>query len=371
MVQEGVDSQQLSTLIEAGYDYSRLDRGQVCHATVLSVGENEVIVDLGSKRDGIVQRKDLELLDDAYRDGLEVGDQVPVCVLAASDDEGNLVVSLNLGLTRRDWLRAQGLLESEEIYEAEVTNVNRGGVIVPFGRLRGFVPNSQLTLFRRGMHGDRLRQAKRNLVGQTVSLAVIEVDQQQRRLVLSQRVADRHRKQQLFEELTEGDVVTGVVSNLVDFGAFVDLGGLDGLIHISELDWRHIAHPSEVLSVGDEVEAYVLKVDRRRGRVGLSRKRLLPDPWPVVTRSLYAGQCVEGTVAGVVEFGVFVDLGEGVEGLVHTSQMPNGQDASVSLQTGTPVAVRVVEVDRRRRRISLSLKGVTNAAYALGEKQFA
>jgi small subunit ribosomal protein S1 len=371
MVQEGVDSQQLSTLIEADYDYSRLDRGQVCPATILSVGENEVIVDLGSKRDGIVQRKDLELLDDAYRGGLEVGDQVPVCVLAVSDDEGNLVVSLNLGLTRRDWLQAQGFLESEEICEAEVTDVNRGGVIVPFGRLRGFVPNSQLTLFRRGMHGDRLRQAKRDLVGQTISLMVIEVDQRQRRLVLSQRVADWHRSQQLLEESTEGNVVTGTVSNLTEFGAFVDLGGLDGLIHISELDWKHVAHPSEVLSVGDEIEAYVLKVDRRRGRVGLSRKRLLPDPWPIVAQDLYARQCVAGVVRGVVEFGVFVDLGEGVEGLVHTSQIPGGREGRADLEPGTSVTVRVLEVDRRRRRISLSLKDVTNAPYALGEKQFA
>lgn len=369
MVQEGVDSQQFSTLIEADYDYSRLDRGQVCHATILSLDENEAIVDLGGKRDGFVQRRDLELLDDAYRDGLQVGDRVPVCVLAVSGGGGELIVSLNLGLARQDWLRAQEFLESGEICEAEVTDVNRGGVIVLFGRLRGFVPNSQLTLFRRGMHGDRLRQAELNLVGQTISLMVIEVDQQRRRLVLSQHVADWHRGQQLLEELTEGDVVTGVVSNLVDFGAFVDLGGLDGLIHISELDWKHVTHPGEVLSVGDEVEVYVLKADRKRGRVGLSRKRLLPDPWPIATQSLYIGQCVEGTVAGVAEFGVFVDLGEGVEGLVHTSQIPDDHDACADLKPGRPITARVLGVDRRRRRVALSLKDVTNAAYAPNEKR--
>jgi len=219
-------------------------------------------------------------------------------------------------------------------------------------------------LFRRGMHGDRLRQAKRDLVGQTASLMVIEVDQQQGRLVLSQRVADWHRGQQLLEELTEGDVVTGVVTNLTNIGAFVDLGGMDGLIHISELDWRHVLRPSDVLSVGDEVEVYVLRVDRKRGRIGLSRKRLLPDPWPAVTQGLHTGQCVEGVVGGVAEFGVFVDLGEGVEGLVHASQIPDGDDGHLGLERGNPITVRVLAVDRRQRRVSLSLKDVSNAVHA-------
>ncbi|MDY6878113.1 MAG: S1 RNA-binding domain-containing protein [Chloroflexota bacterium] len=293
-----LQQQRFSTLIESDYDYACPRRGQVRHAVVLSISENDVIVDLGTKRDGIVPRRDLELLDETYRTGLHAGDRVPVCVLTTSGRHGELIVSLKQGLVQQDWLRAQEYLESGEVCEAKVTEVNRGGVIVPFGRLRGFVPNSHLTSLPSGLGRDRLRQAKSELVGQTLSLAVIEVDQQRRRLVLSERIAGRRRRQQLLEELTEGEVRTGVVCNMVKFGAFVDLGGVDGLLYISELAWRHVMHPGEVLSVGDEVEVYVLSVDREREHIGLSRKRLLSDPWPLVANRLRVGQVVEGTVTG-------------------------------------------------------------------------
>jgi len=349
------------TLIESDYDYRRPRRGQVRQAVIISISEDEMIVDLGVKRDGIVPRRDLELLDDEYRTSLQAGDRVPVLILDASDRYDEIIVSLKQGLEQQDWLRAKELLESGEICEAKVTGMNRGGVIVPFGRLRGFVPNSHLLSVPVGLHGDRLRQAKRDLVGQTLSLAVIEVNQRRRRLVLSERVADRRRRQRLLEGLTEGEVRTGIVRHLVHFGAFVDLGGVDGLIHISELDWRHVTHPSEVLSVGDEVEVYVLSVDRERERIGLSRKRLLPDPWPLVAKRLRVGQVVQGTVTKVVKFGVFVDLGKGVEGLVHASEM-NGKATNTDLERGSPIAVRVLEIDRWRRRIALSLRRITDAA---------
>ena len=363
--------QRFLTLLESEHDYVHPKRGQVRQAVVLSVSENDVIVDLGTKRDGIVPRRDLELLDDAYRTGLHTGDHVPVCVLTTSGRHGELIVSLKQGLDQQDWLRAQEYLESGEVCEAKVTEVNRGGVIVPFGRLRGFVPNSHLTSLPPGLRWDRLHQAKSELVGQTLSLAVIEVGQQRRRLVLSERVAGRHRRQQLLAELMEGDVRTGVVRNLAKFGAFVDLGGLDGLIHISELDWRHVTHPSEVLSVGDKVEVYILSVDRERERVGLSRKRVLPDPWPLVVNRLRVGQVIEGTVTKVVDFGMFVDLGEGVEGLVHTSEMPGGKAAYVELELGSPIKVRVLKINRWQRRVALSLRDITQPAPAPSVKETA
>jgi small subunit ribosomal protein S1 len=353
---DDVRLQPFSTLVEREYDYSRPRRGEVRKAVVLSVSENEVIVDLGAKRDGFVPPRDLDLLDEMYRDGLQIGDQVPVYVLDASGPRGEVVVSLNKGLAQEDWLRAKECLASGDPCTAEVTAVNRGGVIVPFGRLRGFVPNSQLTSVPRGMRRDRLEQAKSKLIGRVLSLVVIEVDRRRRRLVLSERAARSCVRQQFLSELTEGEVRTGVVCHLVDFGAFVDLGGVDGLIHVSELDWQHVAHPSEVLSVGDEVEVYVLSVDRERGRVGLSRKRLLPDPWPIVTQRLRAGQTAEGTVTHIAPFGVFVDLGRGVEGLIHTSEMPNGQASAADLRPGSPITVRVLKINRWRRRIALSLR---------------
>jgi small subunit ribosomal protein S1 len=353
-----VPQEQFTVLLESECDYTRPRRGQIRQAVVLSVDENDVIVDLGCKRDGIVPRKDLEMLDDTYRAGLQVGDHVPVRVLTPSSRQGELVVSLKQGLVQQDWLRAQECMENGEVCEAEVTGVNRGGVIVGFGRLRGFVPNSLLTSVRRGMRGERLHQVKSGLVGQTLSLVVTEVDERRRRLVLSQRAADWRRRLQLLEELTEGEVRTGIVRKLVNFGAFVDLGGIDGLIHISELDWKYVTHPSEVLSVGDEVEVYVLNVDRKQERVGLSRKRMLPDPWISVTQKLQTGQVVDGVVSGVADFGIFVDLGEGVEGLVHVSEMPDREAVDAKLEPGDSIRVRVLEINRWRRRIALSLQGI-------------
>jgi small subunit ribosomal protein S1 len=359
--------EKLATLIEDEYDYTRPRRGQVYEADVLAITESDVVVDLGTKRDGIVPPKDLDFLDDEYRDSLEVGDSVPVVVLRTWGNDDELVVSLNKGLEKQDWLRAQDLFESKEVFEGEVMDFNRGGVLVSFGRLQGFVPNSHLTSIPRGLRGNRLKEAKAELVGQTLSLVVIEVNQRRRRLILSQRAAERHQRQQLLEELTAGEVRSGVVRNVVDFGAFVDLGGADGLIHISELDWRHVDHPSDVLSVGDEVEVYVLNVDRERERIALSRKRLLPDPWPRVTADLHEGKVVEGTVTSVVEFGAFVDLGEGVEGLVHTSEMPEGRATLSHLEPDSPVRVRVLEIDGWQRQIALRLQDIGEVQAKLDE----
>ena len=196
------------------------------------------------------------------------------------------------------------------------------------------------------------------MVGQTLTLAVIEVDQRRRRLVLSERVADERNHRRVLNELTEGDVRTGVVRNLVDFGAFVDLGGIDGLIHISELDWNYVDHPGDVLSVGDQVEVYVLNVDRERERIALSRKRLLLDPSHRVADELHGGDLVEGTVTNVAPFGVFVDVGSGVEGLVHTSEIPDHGARAPHLRTGSPVTVRVLSVDDWKHHVALSLRQV-------------
>jgi small subunit ribosomal protein S1 len=282
-------------------------------------------------------------------------------VLTGSDRHGELIVSLNKGLAMQGWLRAEACRESGEVCKAEVTEVNSGGVVVLFGRLRGFVPNSHLTSVRSRIRGGRLHQEKCELVGQTLSLTVIEVDRGRKRLILSQRAADWRRRQQLLDELTEGDIRTGVVRNLAKFGAFVDLGGLDGLIHISELGWKYVRHPSEVLSVGDEVEVYVLSVDRKRERVGLSRKRVLPDPWVTVTKDLDIDQVVQGAVEGVADFGAFVELGEGVTGLVHVSEIPGGSAAHPDLAPGSSIRVRVLGIDQWKRRIALSLRDVTQA----------
>jgi len=353
---------QLAAMIEADYDYERLHRREIREATIVLIDANEIIVDLGVKRDGIITQRDLDQISEEVLSGLHVGDTIPVSIVDTSNRRDGILVSLRQGLAQQDWIRAERMMESGEICEAEVSETNRGGIVVQFGRVRGFVPNSHLTSVRRGLSRERLREAKEQLVGKSLQLAVVEVDRRRRRLVLSERVAIQQKREQLLEELTAGEVRTGSVCNLVSYGAFVDLGGIDGLVHISELDWQHVGHPSEVLSVGDEIEVYVLSVDHERNRIALSRKRLLPDPWPVVTENLYEGDVTLGTVTNTADFGAFVDVGQGVEGLVHISQIPGGENALRALQRGKEVQVRVLRIDPCKRRISLSLHTALDAA---------
>jgi small subunit ribosomal protein S1 len=364
MNQEHAESQRnrFARLLEESYDYTRPRRGEIREAVILDIGENDILVDLGGKRDGIIPPKDLGFVKEDYVESLQVGDHIPVSIMKTWGNEDGILVSLNKGLAHKDWLRAQDLLESGKIFEADVTGHNRGGVLVSFGRLRGFVPNSHLTSIPRGLRGNRLKEAKEDLVGETIPLVVIEVNQRRRRLVLSERLADRRRSQRLLDELTEGEVRKGTVCNIVDFGAFVDLGGIDGLIHISELDWKHVDHPSEILNVGEEVETYVLDVDRERKRIALSRKRLLPDPWDSVVENLNAGEEVRGTITSIVPFGIFVEVGDGVDGLVHTSEMPNDEQLMEELETGMAVTVEVLDIDNWQHQIALRLVEVHEPA---------
>jgi small subunit ribosomal protein S1 len=192
-------------------------------------------------------------------------------------------------------------------------------------------------------------------MGETITVMVIEVNPRRRRLILSERVAAGRRRQEILQELHEGAIRTGVVSNIVDFGAFIDLGGVDGLLHISEISWDHVNHPKDVLGVGEEIEVYVLDVDRERERIALSRKRLLPDPWETVTATLHRGDEVEGTITHVTDFGAFVDVGNGVEGLVHVSEMPDGEATLGTLVPSSTVKVKILYIDALQQRISLHL----------------
>lgn len=344
-------------LLRSGdYDYAQPKTGEVREAVILSIGERDIVVDIAGKRDGIIPPKDLSMVDREYVESLQVGDRIPVVVMRKRLYEEGIRVSLNRGLQQQDWLRAEELLESSEIVQALVVDHNRGGILVEFGKLRGFVPNSHLGRLSSGHRAGRLQEAKPEMVGKTLPLAVIEVNPRRRRLVLSKRAVERRLRRQLLEELEPGQTRTGTVSNLVDFGAFVDLGGVDGLVHISELDWVHVDHPSEVLSVGDEIQVYVLNVEPERQRISLSRKRLLPNPWDEVTAGLEAGDVVTGTVSNIVSFGVFVDLGKGVEGLVHESKLPRGSTTAhpeIVRQAG--ITVKVLHIDHEKRQIGLQM----------------
>jgi small subunit ribosomal protein S1 len=343
-------------LVEGDYLNERPRRGDVFEATILSIGDHDIFVELDGKRDGEIQERDLENVKEEYLEELQVGDRIPVRVIKVPVDQSAVIVSLKQGLEHKDWLRAENLMEDEEVIEVEVSGVNRGGVLAPLGRLRGFIPNSHLTSIPRGANRDKRQEIKKDLVGKTLSVMVIEVNQRRRRLILSERVAAAIHRKELLGELHEGAIRTGIVSNLVDFGAFIDLGGIDGLLHISEISWDHIGHPRDVLEVGEEVEVYVLDVDRERERIALSRKRLLPDPWEQVTDKLHRGDLVEGTITHVTDFGAFVDVGEGVEGLVHVSEMPQGEQTLTELVPSSKAQVRILNIDPLKQRISLRLE---------------
>jgi small subunit ribosomal protein S1 len=279
--------------------------------------------------------------------------------------DGNLILSVSQARQSEDWTKAEELLQSGEIWEGIVTDANRGGLIVPFGNLRGFVPASHVVDLPRGLNENDRKGHMTTLVGKKVAIKVIEVNRKRRRLVLSQRDAQRGRrdmrKESLLEELQEGETRRGVVSGLRDFGAFVDLGGADGLIHISELAWHRVKHPRELLAVGDEIEVFILRLDRDGKRIGLSLKRLQPNPWAMVDEMYHVGQLVEGEVSRVAQFGAFVSLEPGIEALLHTSQMadPAPEDPTSVLREGQMLLMRIISIESHRQRLGLSLKDVT------------
>ncbi len=350
-------------LLEESFAVEQPVRGDIVMGVIQSIDSMGMLVDLGMKRDGVVPRNDLERLGEDVH--FTVGDRVPVMIVRAEDEDGNLIVSVAQAKQNEDWLRAEELMNSEEVWEGVVADANRGGLIVPFGNLRGFVPASHVSNLPRGLNEEERTQYLQGMVGQPITVKVIEVNRRRRRLVLSQREAQREvrdaHKNELLSELQEGEIRRGVVSGLRDFGAFVDLGGADGLIHISELAWHRVKHPREVLRVGQEVEVYVLRLDQEGRRIGLSLKRLQPNPWTQVDELYHVGQVVEGVVSRVTQFGAFVSLEPGIEALLHTSQMadPAPADPSELIREGDKLLMRVISIESHRQRLGLSLKEVT------------
>jgi small subunit ribosomal protein S1 len=352
----------------AEYDYVHPTRGDIRKGQILSVSPNEVLVDIGAKTDAVVSNRDLETMDSEELAQLKPGKEINVYVVRADDREGSLIVSINLARAYEDWIKAQELMESGEIISVTVTGHNKGGVVGSFGSIQGFIPASQITSLRPRGHGEQDGSDLAELVGKELPVKVIEVNRRRRRLILSERAAQREwrtaQRERLLSELREGDVRTGTVSNLCDFGAFVDLGGIDGLVHISELSWEHVNHPRDVLHVGQEVEVEVLRVDQERQRIGLSLKRTQPDPWKSITSRFSAGQLTEGVVTHLAKFGAFVELEPGVEGLVHISELADGnvEDPGQVVNEGERLTVLILDVDAEQRRISLSLRQVPSAA---------
>lgn len=352
--------QDFGALLDDYYSFAEPQRGDIRDAEILEINEYEIVVDMGVKRDGIVPPQDLERMLPSLLNSLHVGDVVPVYVLNPSDADGNLIVSINLGLQGHDWDRARELLASSDVVEAAVTGYNKGGLLVQFGRLEGFVPVSHCADIPHGLSGQERRDAMEAMIGQTLGLKVIEVNQGRRRLILSQREAQREwratQKERLLDELKVGDIVTGTVTGIRDFGVFVDIGGADGLIHVSELAWHRVPHPSDVVSVGDEISVYVLELDHEQQRIALSLCRTLPDPWDTVLENYEVGQIVEGQVNNVVDFGAFVVLDDGIEGLLHVTEMGDGtlSEPHSYVRRGDRLSLRVVRIEPEKKRIGFT-----------------
>jgi small subunit ribosomal protein S1 len=351
------------TLLEESFNFEQPERGDLLTGTILAIDDQGMIIDVGMKRDAVVPRTDLERVEGVT---YSVGQDVPVIVIHPEDQDGNLVVSVSQARQSEDWIKAEEMLNNGEVFEGVVADANRGGLIVPFGNLRGFVPASHVAELPRGLNEDDRKDHMMSLVGRPIPVKVIEVNRKRRRLVLSQREATRGRRDQkketLLEELHEGEVRRGVVSGLRDFGAFVDLGGADGLIHISELAWCRVKHPRELLAVGDEIDVFILRLDHDSKRIGLSLKRLQPNPWSLVDGMYHVGQLVEGTVSRVAQFGAFISLDPGIEALLHTNQMadPAPEDPVGILHEGDKLLIRIISIESHRQRLGLSLKDVSD-----------
>lgn len=339
--------------------------GDIRHGVVVDKRAGELLVDIGYKSEGVVTGREIDRLEGEFRE-MTVGDEVPVYVMR-EDRDGNLLLSITRARAESDWKQAEELLESQEMFTGSVTGFNRGGVIVKIGQVRGFVPASQLSSESQAQQITEGEPDNRwmKLMDAELRMKVIDLDRRRNRLILSERVAirewRREQKEKLLKTLEENAVCEGVVSSLADFGAFVNLGGADGLIHLSELSWGRINHPSEVVSIGEKLQVMVLNVDRDRKRIGLSLRRLLPEPWETVPDRYEVGQIVRGLITKLVHFGAFARLeSDSIEGLIHISELAEQRITHPSevVSEGQELELRIIRIDTERRRMGLSLKQV-------------
>jgi small subunit ribosomal protein S1 len=355
-----------------GFMLPTLERGQIVEGIVVSKSSAEILVDVGAKSEGIIPEREMEYLDRETKDALEVGSEVYVYVLTPEDREGHILLSLRRAMEEQDWRDAEDYLGEGRVYRSKIAGYNKGGLIVRFGKVRGFVPASQVSRERRfRSNGTTPDERWGHMVGEEIAVKVIEVDRGRNRLILSERAATKElrveMRAELLETLAAGQVYTGRVTRLVDFGAFVDIGGVDGLVHLSELDWKPVSHPREVLRAGDEIEVEVIHVDKERQRIGLSRKNRLEDPWETVASKYNVDQLVQGTVTKMTKFGAFarlVDQPE-IEGLIHISELAErrvGHPREV-VEENQVLTLRVIRIDPERRRMGLSLKRVDSEEY--------
>ena len=332
--------------------------GDVVNGRVVRIDKDEVLVDIGFKSEGVIPLSELSIRKSVnVEEEVELGEMIDALVMTKEDQDGRLILSKKRARFEKAWKRIEAASAAGEHVEGTVIEVVKGGLILDLG-VRGFLPASLVDI--------RRVQDLDEFMGRKLECKVIELNRNRNNVVLSRRAVleDERRevRQKILDELQPGQVVEGTISNIVDFGAFVDLEGIDGLIHISELSWSHVNHPSEVLNIGDEVQVKVLDIDRDRQRISLGLKQTQADPWQSVIESFDVDDVVEGKVTKVVTFGAFFEIRAGVEGLVHISELATHhvENPREVVSQGDEVSVRIIEIDADRRRLSLSLKRVSD-----------
>jgi small subunit ribosomal protein S1 len=364
-------------LNDPAHDYRILKYGDVVEGQLMHVDRDELLVDIGSKSEGVIPSREFSTLSDEERMRLTVGDRVLVFVVQAENQEGHAVLSIDRARQEKSWRLLQEAYEAGEIIDAQVTNYNKGGLLVNLDGVRGFVPASQVTEIRGGDEGAKQADMSR-LIGTKLPLKIIEINRHRNRLILSERQAVQEKrdvmKERLIEELSEGETRHGRVTSICDFGAFVDIGGADGLVHLSELSWSRVKHPAEVLRVGQEVDVYVLGINASEKKIALSIKRTQAEPWSQVAAKYDVGQLVRGVVTQLANFGAFARIEDGVEGLIHVSELSEQRigHPRQAVSEGQELILRIIRIDPTRRRMGLSLRRALEAsdeevATALGE----
>jgi len=366
----------MDALLEAeAYELKAPRRGEIRKGTIARVSETDILVDIGAKSEGVIPAREIENLTPEQREEFIVGAEIDVYVVRNLDRDGTVLLSLSRAAEEQEWVDVEELRESREVFEGTIAGYNKGGLIVKVGNLRGFIPASQVSVSRRRRaEGETPDDRWGGMVDEAIVVKVIEVDRRRNRLILSERAAAREArdvmKERLISELQVGEERSGHVISLADFGAFVDIGGADGLIHISELSWKRISHPSEIVKVGQEVQVKVLGVDPERKRISLSLRELESDPWDNIVGEYKEGQLVEGTITKLTKFGAFAYL-KGteeyeIEGLIHISELSDRriEHPKEVVEEGQTLTLRMINIDQQRRRIGLSLKQVDSSQFA-------
>jgi small subunit ribosomal protein S1 len=345
--------------------------GEIRKGVIASIGSNQILISVGAKSEGVVAGRELEQLTAEERAELKVGQEVNVYVLNPEDQNGNVVLSFKRAQEEMSWENVEKMIAEETVIDTKIIGFNKGGLIVAIGNLRGFVPSSQISAGRRAQSsGDTPEQRWQKMVGQAISVRIIEVDRERRRLILSERSTNTESrssmKDRVISELEEGKVYTGKVTSLADFGAFVNINGADGLVHLSELSWDRLQHPKEILEVGQEVQVKVIKIERDKKRIGLSMRALQDDPWKSRVDKFSVGQLVEGVITRLTKFGAFARLEGDIEGLIHISELSENrvEHPKEVLHEGDVKTLRVIRIDGEQHRIGLSLRKVDSAAFA-------